>query len=337
MYHTRITAPWYRAIIQWDKKYIFLPDRSEQQILREGESLSEHIIQSNNPNALLFSISKREEIVTDLYDGDEIIKTNLDLLNYDSTEEKKSLKTLLLLQEKDMIIIDQSYRAIKSDDEIRKIQKAQQTTLDAIDFATQDIKPGMYEYEIAAKLSYYYASKGYSDAFPPIVASGKNACTLHYTANNAVINEWDILLIDTGAYIDGYCGDCSRSIIIAWEDKINHVRPKQTVIDILHTVHDACISYTKPWITLKDLHHYAMNLLEIEIQKIWLSDAKQYMPHGIGHSIGLDVHDPLQKDHILQSGMCITIEPGLYIPERNIWARYENIVVLTDQWCQTLS
>lgn len=336
-------------MIKDDKKYIFLPDRDERQILREGESISRDKVISENADAMIIPLSEREETLADLYDGAEIIETNLDLLNYDASQEGKELKKLLLLQDKDIITLDQSYRAIKSDDEIKKIQKAQQITLDAITFATQDIQAGMMEYEIAAKLSYYYASKGYTDAFPPIVASGKNACTLHYTANNSKINDWDILLIDTGAYVDGYCGDCSRSIVIRdkensvmlnamkWSWSISPTRSldklgmtPDILLSLIQSVHDACIAYAKPGITIKELHNYAIDSFKEQFASHWLQRKKEYFPHGIGHSIGLDVHDPLDKDRPLQKNMVITIEPWIYIPEWNIGIRRENIVTITE-------
>lgn len=350
LYHSHITEPWCRIAIKDDKKYIFLPDRDERQILREGESISRNKVISDNADATIISLSERENTISNFYDGAEVISTNLDLLNYDASQEGKELKKLLLLQDKDIITLDQSYRAIKSDEEIQKIQKAQQITLDAIDFAIQDIKAGMMEYEIAAKLSYYYASKGYTDAFPPIVASGKNACTLHYTANNSKIEDWDMLLIDTGAYVDGYCGDCSRSIVIrdkessvmlnamkwSWSisptmrslDKLGMT--PDILLSLVQSVHDACVAYVKPSITMKELHQYAVSIFEKEFTKHNLQRKKEYFPHGIGHSIGLDVHDPLDKDRPLEKNMVITIEPWIYIPERNIGIRRENIVTITE-------
>lgn len=332
LYHTHIDVPGCRAIISEDKIYIFLPDRDEHTILRDGEWITKDQAQLLNPNAVIYFLSQREEKLTSLYREKEDIITNLDYLNTDTFQEKKQLIQLLNISKDKIRPLDQSYRVIKSVDEIKKIQKAQQITLEAIGYATQDIQAGMYEYEIAAKLSYYYASHGYEHSFDPIIASGENACTLHYTSNRAQLQWWNLLLIDTGAYVDGYCGDCSRTIIIwsQWNDE------KNIYLTIVQHVHDDCISYTRPGITMKDLHDYAIQQFKSYFTIHHLTRKDEYFPHGIWHSIGLDVHDPLPKNLPLQEGMCITIEPGLYLPEQGIGIRWENIVVITKEWCKLM-
>ncbi len=317
-----------------DATYIFVPDIDERKKLWEGEYISEDEIRSKNPSAQIVNISQREDMIKWLYTITEKVETNLDYLNYPADHEKQLLQNLLSIPWSDIIPLDHSYRAIKSSEEIVKIRKAQQITQQAIDYALQDLVPGMFEYEIAAKLSYFYARLGYTDAFAPIVASGRHACTLHYTANKSQIQQWDVLLIDTWAYVDGYCGDCSRSIIVA---ERSDDKKKKQILSIVQYVHDACITFVKPWVSIKQLHEYAIQKFEKKI--IWLrlqGTISDYFPHSIGHSIGLDVHDPLYKDRILDKGICITIEPGLYIPERDIGVRIEDIVVITESGCEVL-
>lgn len=328
--YTQIPVPECRVIISEDKKYIFLPDRDEKKILREGELITVEHVQSLNPGAIIHHLSEREAIVVWLYHEGEVM-TNLPYLNYDTTRELQSLQDLLNLSSDQIRALSQDYRTIKTSQQIEKIHIAQQVTLAAIEYATKDIRPGMREYEIAAKLTYFYESHGYTHAFDPIVASGSNACTLHYAANTGQIQDGDILLIDTGAYVDGYCGDCSRSMIVG---EISH--HKQLLLHIVRQVHDDCISYTRPGLTIKEVHDFAVQRFEYYFWKHHLNWKSDYFPHGIGHSIGLDVHDPLSKNLPLQEGICITIEPGLYLPEQGIGIRWENIVVITKEWCKLI-
>lgn len=338
LYYTSIWEPWYRAIIQWNDTYIFIPERNEKKILREGESLSAESIQQHNPNVQIHPLSAWQTILLTLYTEHKIIESNIHLVNYPAAEEKEELTNLLWILIQDIPTLDQSPRAIKSAEELVKIRKAQQITLEAIKYATQDLKAGLYEYEIAAKLSYYYASHWYSDAFPPIVANGNNACILHYTKNNSIIQEGDLLLIDTGAYVDGYCWDCSRTIMLPpleREDRRDHINNE--LLSIVQSVHDDCIAYAKPWITLKELHDYALQWFEQRFSEQSLERKKEYFPHSIGHSIGLDVHDPFDKNHPLEVGMVITIEPWLYIKELGVGIRLENIIVITEKGAEIVS
>lgn len=366
LYHTGIDQPWYRAIIDEDDLLIFTPEIDEKTKLRIGEWLTHEQILAQRPQGQLYPLSARDKILRQLYRASDILQHNLDYCNTDSKDEKEKLLTLLDITADKLVPLDRGYRAIKSPEEIMKIQHAQRITLEAIEFATADLKAGMKEYEIAAKLSYYYASHGYSDAFPPIVASGINACTLHYTANSGTIQEWDLLLIDTGAYVDGYCGDCSRTTICPPSEGFNSNEERgggeaggliplekaalkevplgwgrgdhiaNQLLSIVQSVHDNCSSYARPGITLKELHQYAIQCFEKRFEDYWLERKKEYFPHSIGHSIGLDVHDPLDKDRPLETGMVITIEPGIYIRDLGIGIRWENIVLITDHWSEVL-
>ncbi len=338
LYYTHIQVPDCRAVIIEDKKHIFLPDRDEKKILWEWSSITVDEVLSQNPNAHIYYMSEWQNVIQWLYSSWQII-TNLDYLNYDTDDEKSQLKDLLQVTDDDLVPLDHDYRAIKTIDEIKKIHQAQQLTLAAIDYATRDIKAWMWEYEIAAKLSYYYESHGYTHAFHPIVASGPNACTLHYAANNAQIQIGDILLIDTGAYRDGYCGDCSRSIIVVEsesEQVTENFYNQKLLLDIVKQVHDDCIVYIRPGLTMRQVHDYAVMQFQRYFSQYDLVRKDDYFPHSIWHSIGLDVHDPLQKNRPLEVGMCVTIEPWLYIPVQNIGIRWEDIVVLVKNGCEML-
>ncbi len=369
LYWTQISSPDCRAIVitqrnsiwheQCLDRFFFVSIRDEKKILREWKKIDQEYITTLHPDAHVFPLSEWDSLLPTIIQQypDEIIYHNCELLNTDKLSFCKNtnsyldqMENLKYIVNRDISPLDSNrfYRAVKSDEEIEKISKAQKITLEAIDYAVSHIHPGMYEYEIAAKLSYYYAKLGYSDAFRPIVASGKNACTLHYTTNDSIIQSWDIILIDTGVIIEWYCGDCSRSVFCPLSEKDvenekgsdenkNDYEMKKILLAIVQSVYNSCLSFVKPWISLKQLHQYAWECFEILFIEYWLERKAEYFPHAIWHSIGLDVHDPLDKDRLLEPGMCITIEPWIYIATSWIGIRWEDIVIVDEIWCQLVS
>jgi Xaa-Pro aminopeptidase len=234
-------------------------------------------------------------------------------------------------------------RLLKSKEEIQRIKKAINITYEALDSVLTLIKNKSSEREIYAYLTAYYLSKEKSGiSFDPIVASGKNAITLHYNKLISQLQDNELLLIDTGAEYEMYAGDITRVFPI--NGKFSK-KQKQVYEEVLQ-VQRAMINEIKPGTTINELNEKANHLIgeslirlglvkkdEPEIEKI----IKKYYPHGLSHFMGLDVHDVGTKDSILKPGMVLTCEPGLYIPEWEIGIRLEDDILVTENGNENLS
>lgn len=250
-------------------------------------------------------------------------------------------------------------RLIKSPEEIKLIQEAIDVSAKAHVRAMQSCQPGRYEYQIEGEMVHEFINNGLrAVAYPSIVAGGDNACVLHYTENSAVLNDGDLLLIDAGAECDHYAADITRTFpvngVFSAEQKLLY----QLVLDAQlaamqeikpdipwNKAHEASVEVlTKGLIELGMLKGDLATLIEDEAYKVF------YM-HRIGHWLGMDVHDVGDYKingewRILEQGMVLTIEPGLYIPEdcdtvnekfRGIGIRIEDDVLVTENGYQVLS
>lgn len=230
-------------------------------------------------------------------------------------------------------------RMIKSETEVTFIKEACRITDLAFHNILRALKPGMMEYEVEAEITYEFIRQGArGHAYQPIIASGINACSLHYAYNNSVCHDGDLLLMDFGAEYGNYAADCSRTIPV--NGKFNK-RQKDLYKSVLDVFRFAC-TLMKPGNTINKIHAEVCRRFTLEHIKLGLytsGDLQQEKPgnplyqkyymHGTSHFLGLDVHDAGSKDAELQPGMVLTCEPGIYIPEENTGIRIENNILIT--------
>ncbi len=230
-------------------------------------------------------------------------------------------------------------RAVKTPEEIVVVQQAIDITSKTFLRVAQFIRPGVFEYEVEAEIQHSFLSqRSAGPAYGSILASGENACTLHYVSNNQPCNSGDLILMDFGAEYGGYNADLTRTIPV--NGKFSK-RQKQVYNACLH-LHQYAKSLLKPGITINDYHLRVGKEADIVFQKIGLlnkSDLKnstpeqpaywKYMYHGISHHLGIDVHDLGPRAEPLKAGMLLTVEPGIYIQEEKLGVRIENNVWLT--------
>lgn len=237
-------------------------------------------------------------------------------------------------------------RLRKEPEEIACIQRACEITNNAFSAVLASITPGMQEFEIEAILSQEFIKHGACHAFEPIVASGKNACYLHYTKNNAVLNNGDMLLIDFGAEYANYASDFSRTIPVNGTFSKRQEEVYCAVLRVLEytktlIVPGACIAeYTKQ--TGIAMQEELLQLGLITNQDIARETAKapayrRYFMHGVSHFLGLDTHDVGGKNTILEPGMIVSCEPGIYILEEGLGIRLENDILVTETGNEDLS
>jgi Xaa-Pro aminopeptidase len=216
-------------------------------------------------------------------------------------------------------------RLFKSAREAKVMKRSARIAEGAHRRAMSICKPGMKEYELAAEFYHEFARHGAECSYQPIVASGSNACILHYTENNAVLNDGDLILIDAGCEYELYASDITRTFPVNGQFSSN----QRALYDIVYAANRAAIAQVKNGNHWNDPHDAAVKeitrgLRDVGILKGRLSTllkSKAYLPyfmHKTGHWLGIDVHDVGDykiADHprLLEPGMVMTIEPGIYV------------------------
>lgn len=222
-------------------------------------------------------------------------------------------------------------RAIKTPGELALIQRAIDPSIDAHLDAMKTIKPGLYEYQVAARMVEIHAYAGCeTEAYSPIVGTGINSTVLHYNKLDRKIEDGDIVLLDVGGQYSGYASDITRTI-----PANGKFTPRQREIyEIVLGAQNAALDALKPGMTLggsasTSLQKIAMDYIDSHGKDKDGHSLGRYYIHGLSHHVGLDVHDPSGPSRPLEPGMVITIEPGIYIPEENLGVRIEDDVLVT--------
>ncbi|MEO8053249.1 MAG: aminopeptidase P N-terminal domain-containing protein [Acidobacteriota bacterium] len=230
-------------------------------------------------------------------------------------------------------------RLRKSATEIGLIRKATDATVAAHRAAWKQIKPGLFEYQIESTMLSTYLELGCErSAYAPIVASGPNGVVLHYSANRRRIESGDLVLMDVGGEYAGYAADVTRTVPVNGK-----FTPRQREIyDIVLAAQKAAIAAVKPGMTLlgdssTSLRKIAMDYINTHGKDLHGAPLGKYFVHGLGHFVGLEVHDPGSFDTGLEPGMVITIEPGVYLPEENLGIRIEDTLLVTATGAEVLS
>jgi len=261
----------------------------------------------------------------------------------------------------EFVAVDQlihEMRLYKSRDEIKTMQKAVAISAKGHERAMRCCRPGLREDQIEAELLYEFTRGGSrSVAYPSIVAGGANACVMHYVNNNATLRDGDLLLIDAGAEYDCYAADITRTFPVG-----GRFSPAQRdLYEIVLTAQAAAIEAVRPGNHWDDPHQAALEVMVDGLFNLGLlkgrtqtllkkQSYRKYYMHRTGHWLGMDVHDVGDYKiggmwRILEPGMTLTVEPGLYIPAdpsvpkkyRNIGIRIEDDVLVTRQGHEVLS
>jgi Xaa-Pro aminopeptidase len=223
-------------------------------------------------------------------------------------------------------------RAIKTPGELALIQKAIDPSIDAHLEAMKMMRPGLYEYQVAARMVDIHSYAGCeTEAYAPIVGTGLNSTVLHYNKLDRRIADGDIVLLDVGGQYSGYASDITRTIPANGK----YTARQREIYEIVLGAQNAAMAAVKPGMTLggKDtatsLQKIAMDYIDSHGKDLQGHSLGRYYIHGLSHHVGLDVHDPSGAARPLEPGMVITIEPGIYIPEENLGVRIEDDVLVT--------
>ncbi len=221
----------------------------------------------------------------------------------------------------------ESMRMIKSDREIAAIEKAIAITHQGIGDVLAAMRPGITEYQLEAILETSFKNQGTQFmAFPAIIAAGGNSHFLHYEKRRDTLHAGQVLLLDVGASWNHYCADITRTVPI--DGKFTDEQAE--IYDIVLEAQDSAIAQIRPGGTYYDVHRAAERVFRKAgyIDDFW---------HGTGHHLGVNVHDRSDGARPLEPGMVITVEPGIYLPDRQFGIRIEDDVMVTEDGYRILS
>jgi len=335
------------AIYPQHKEILFIKETSELIAIWEGEKLTKEAATQQSGIKTVYWTSQFEQIFHTLVVESENIYLNqnehLRAITTVETRDDRFRKNCKIKYPNHyyerLAPIMRNLRAIKSQLEIDAIQHACDITEKGFRRILQYVKPGVMEYEIEAEFAHEFLknrSRGF--AYEPIIASGFNACVLHYVQNNKECKAGDVMLLDVAAEYANYASDMTRSIPV--NGKFTP-RQKQVYNAVLNVMKAATKMLTPG--TLHDEYHEEVGkLMESELIGLGLlvkhDVAKQnsknplykkYFMHGTSHHMGLDVHDVENRNRPFEAGMVLTVEPGIYIREENLGIRLENNILIT--------
>jgi Xaa-Pro aminopeptidase len=229
-------------------------------------------------------------------------------------------------------------RMIKQPDEIDRIEKSIHLTGEGIKAMIQRLKPGLMEYHLWSIFAHVLADAGcLVPAFDSIVAAGDNIFCLHYMHPFSEIMPGDLVQVDVGARVGGYCADISR----VFPADGHFTQEQRKVYQVVRACQKMAFSLIRPGITLDEINEACRKRAKRGLVDMGIMGEDQpvtdYFWHNVSHHMGLDVHDPSDRSAVLAPGMVLTVEPGLYIPPMHIGMRIEDDVCVTETGCRVLS
>ena len=344
-YLTGIEAADWRLIIEGKKSWLVAPDIDEiHRVFEGGLSPDEAkkisgvngVFTHNEAKNLLDTLAKKHQVVA-------TIGKDLRAKHYNFALNPAPVLLLRELKKRFDEVYDcrlelTKLRAIKQPEEIKAIKHAIQLTVGAFELVKANTSRYQYEYQVEADFTNIFRGSGAKGhAYDPIVASGKNACTLHYIQNQDFVKPEELLLIDIGARVQGYAADITRTYAIA----TTPTDRQKAVHGAVESAHKEIIGLLKPGLSVVEYQKKVDKIMKSKLEQLGLlkkpEDYRKYFPHAISHGLGIDVHDALGRPDTFQEGMVLTVEPGIYIPEEGIGVRIEDDILITKTGHENLS
>ena len=328
------------------REVLFLKETSELIAIWEGEKLTKEAAFETSGIKTVYWLNQFDTVFNQLmseaegvyFNTNEHLRANTEVqTREDRFIEKYKAKYPAHQVHKSAPILH-AIRSVKEQTEIDLMQTACDITKKGVQRVLDFLKPGVWEYELEAEISHEFLrnrSKGF--AYTPIIASGKNACVLHYIENNMQCKDGDVILMDFGAEYANYASDLTRSFPVngRYTD-----RQRAVYNAVLHVKKEA-EKLLVPGTLIPEYHKEVGKIMEAELVKLKLIDAtdiknqnpdwpayKKYFMHGTSHFIGLDTHDSGLYHKPIEAGMVFTCEPGIYIPAENLGIRLEDDLVV---------
>lgn len=329
------------------REILFIKETNAEISLWEGKKLDKLAAKEHSGIATIFWLSDFDKVLNSvIYYTDNIYLNtnenersgnNIFDANFSFIKEIKN--KFPLHQYLRLAPILKKLRPIKSDIEIELTKKACEITKKAFIQVLKFTKPLVGEYEIEAEIIHQFIkNRATGHAYAPIIASGKNACILHYNDNNQICNSGDVILMDFGAEYANYNADLSRSIPVNGKFTDRQKAVYNAVLKVMKEAKKLLISGTL-WNEYQEevgkiMTHELIKLKLLSKHEVKKQDTKsplykKYFMHGTSHHLGLDVHDLASRYEPFAEGNILTCEPGIYIAEENLGIRLENNILLT--------
>ena len=341
---TGITEPGWQLVVEPDKSTLLAPGKSDIQRIFDGGLSADTAKQISGVDEVI-EVAVQDNLLTELKSSYQTIYTIFKhphsqyfdfALNPATTTLKKKLMKHFKTVE-DCRVQLARLKAIKTNQEIDLIKQAIAISVKGFEALKTALPDSKFEYQAEAELNYVFRHEGAEGhAYQPIVATGKNACTLHYIENNDTLPENGLLLVDAGARVGGYAADITRTYAIGAPG------PREKAVHTeVEKAHNAIISLIKPGVSFKKYHTEVDRIMHQALANLDLlktnEDYRTYFPHAISHGLGIDVHDSLGGPATFLAGMVLTVEPGIYIPEEGIGVRIEDDILITETGHENLS
>jgi Xaa-Pro aminopeptidase len=218
-------------------------------------------------------------------------------------------------------------RQVKDPAELALLKRAAEISATAHIYCARAIAPGRFEYEVQGLFEgacRFFGAE--AQGYPSIVGSGPNSCILHYDKNRRLMKAGDLLVLDAAGECGGYSADVTRTFPVSG----TFTAEQRRVYDAVLKAQDAGIQACRPGTTIGEINAICRGVLKEE-------GLGSYLPHGVSHWLGLDVHDPGDYALALAPGMVLTVEPGCYIAEKELGVRIEDDILVTEDGPVNLS
>jgi Xaa-Pro aminopeptidase len=335
---TGITEPGWMLIIAGENHQLVAADKTDIQRIFDGGISKEEarrvsgvqaVVDASELNAVLQTLARTsEQVFTTLKHPHA---EYFDFALNPAIERTHSVLSEIFGEVQDCRRDLSKLKAIKSPEEIDLIKQAIAISIDGFNEVKKTLATASHEYSLEATLTHSFRTAGaQGHAYTPIVATGKNACTLHYVANTDKLPANGLVLIDAGAKVGEYAADITRTLAIGAPS----AREAQ-VHQAVDTARAEIIALIAPGLSFKQYDQRVEAIMRAALDGLGLlnqpEDFYRYFPHAISHGLGIDVHDSLGGYETFQAGMVLTVEPGIYIPEEGIGVRLEDDILVTEE------
>ena len=343
------------AAEQHNREILFIKETNSEMAIWEGQKYSKEEARKISGIQSVYWISQFEEILNALLIQVKTVylNTNEHLRSQNLVETRDSRFYSWFVKRYPLYNLERSQpilheiRPVKSELEIDQIREAISITKQGFIRVLKFIRPDVMEYEIEAELIHEFVSnRSRRFAFQPIIASGFNACVLHYVENKDRCKDGQLVLMDFGAEYGNYNADLTRCVPVngRFSDR------QRAVYNAVLRVQREAMKMLRPGNTIPDYHKEVGNIMESELIGLGLISKteiknqdpsrpayKKYFMHGTSHHLGLDVHDYGYPQQEMKEGMIFTVEPGIYIREENLGIRLENDIVIRQDGIEDLT
>lgn len=335
------------AVDPKDREILFVRETSELIAIWEGAKFSQQEARDLSGIGTVLWTTSFEATIKRLVPQCEhlYLNSNEHLRQHNEVETREDRKNKELRAQYPLHSVKRSapimhrIRSRKTQEEVAQMKRAIAITGKAFERVCGFVKPGVKEYEIEAEITHEFLRNGSrGHAYTPIIASGYNACVLHYITNDQVCNDGDVILMDFGCEYGGYASDLTRCIPVNGR----FTERQRAVYNAVLRVKNEATQLLRPGTLLADYHKEVGKIMESELIGLGLLDKndvakqdperplyKKYFMHGTSHFLGLDVHDVGLWNEMIQPDMVFTVEPGIYIREEKLGIRLENNILVT--------